>query len=56
MNGTCYTASECANKGGMSGGNCASGSVRLLFTIVTYCCNSFLKSLEVCSFAFQKLL
>ena len=25
LNGTCYTASECTNKGGVSGGNCAAG-------------------------------
>ena len=25
MKGTCYTASECAGKGGTSGGNCAAG-------------------------------
>jgi hypothetical protein len=26
MKGTCYTASECAGKGGTSGGNCAAGN------------------------------
>ena len=25
MKGTCYTTSECTNKGGTSGGNCAAG-------------------------------
>ena len=25
LNGTCYTASECVNKGGQAGGNCAAG-------------------------------
>jgi len=25
MKGTCYTATECTSKGGLSGGNCAAG-------------------------------
>ena len=27
MKGTCYTASECASKGGTTGGNCAAGRI-----------------------------
>jgi len=30
LKGTCYTASECTNKGGSTGGNCAAGNYRAL--------------------------
>jgi hypothetical protein len=33
LKGTCYTSSECLNKGGTSGGNCAAGEGSILKTM-----------------------
>ena len=34
--GTCYTSSECLNKGGLSSGGCAAGYVRLILKFALY--------------------
>lgn len=48
-NGTCYTSSECTNKGGTASGNCAAGlvkenhSFRFLKEKISFQCNSIYK-------------